>query len=188
MGIKEGGITELRAEIKKNMQMETERWAANRLKLDVLDKLVAANPIEVPQALIEGEIDRLHQMTRQQVATQTRKPEEAKKLELPREPYQKEAKKRVILGLLLAEVVKKHNIQVDADKLRARVEEIAKGYEKPEEVISWYYNNKRMLSEMESVVLEDQAVAQLMSELDIQDKDVSYQEAVKESQQREENE
>ena len=93
-----------------------------------------------------------------------------------------------ILGLLLAEVVKKHNIQVDADKLRARVEEIAKGYEKPEEVISWYYNNKRMLSEMESVVLEDQAVAQLMSELDIQDKDVSYQEAVKESQQREENE
>lgn len=155
----------------------------NKLKMAVLDKLIERNPIEVPESLIEAEIDHLQQMTRQQVAMQTHKPDEAKKMELPRDPYREQATKRVKLGLLLAEVVKQHKIKADPEQLRARVEEVAASYQDPEKVISWYYTNKQMLSEIESVVLEDQAVAQLMSELEVKDQAIPYEEAVKQIQQ-----
>ncbi|AAO90277.1 trigger factor [Coxiella burnetii] len=183
LGIKEGGLEALRQKVRTNMEKEVHHHMENKLKMAVLDKLIERNPIEVPESLIEAEIDHLQQMTRQQVAMQTHKPDEAKKMELPRDPYREQATKRVKLGLLLAEVVKQHKIKADPEQLRARVEEVAASYQDPEKVISWYYTNKQMLSEIESVVLEDQAVAQLMSELEVKDQAIPYEEAVKQIQQ-----
>ncbi len=186
LGIQEGGLNKLRSEIQTTMQTESKQIVKRRLKKDILDKLVEVNPVEIPESLVDAEVDHLQQMTRQQMAAQTQRPEEAKKIELPREPYVDQAKKRVALGLLLAEVIKEHEIKVDADQVRARVEEIAKAYHKPEEVISWYYNNKRMLSEIESVVLEDQAIEKLLAQTDIHEKDISYEEATQYAQQTKE--
>lgn len=175
----EKGIQALSAEARKSMEQEIERVLASQLKVRILDKLIEMNPIDVPQALVETEIDHLQKMTREQMASQGQSPEEVKKLELPREPYVEQAKKRVQLGLLLGEVIKQHEIKVNPDQVRAKVEEIATAYQKPEEVVSWYYNNKRMLSEIESVVLEDQAVAKLQEQLEVEDKQLSYEEALK---------
>lgn len=176
------GIQALRDEARKNMEKEIERVLASQLKIRILDKLIEKNPIEVPEALVEAEIDSLQQMTRQQMLSQGQNPDDVKKLELPRDPYVEQAKKRVVLGLLLGEVIKQHEIKVDPDQVRAKVEEIASLYQKPEEVVSWYYNNKRMLSEIESVVLEDQAVAKLLEQLEIKEKSLSYEDALKRSQ------
>jgi len=177
------GIQALRDEARNNMDKELKRILASQLKMSILDKLVENNPIEVPESLIEAEIDHLQQMTRQQMTSQGQNPEEVKKLDLPRDPYVEQAKKRVILGLLLAEVIKQHDLKADPDQVRAKIEEIAAVYQKPEEVVSWYYNNQRMLSEIESVVLEDQAVAKLQEQVEITDKPLTYEEAMKGSQQ-----
>lgn len=180
LGIKEGGVDALRVKVKENMEKEIHRYAEINLKMTVLNKLVERNPIEIPEVLIEAEIDHLQKMTRRQIANQTG--ESAKKIELPRESYVDQAKKRVVLGLLLAEVIKQNNIQPDSVEVRSRVEQIASAYRKPQEVVSWYYNNKKMLSDVESVVLEDQAVAVLLSQLEIKERDVSYDEAVQAQQ------
>ena len=182
LGIKEGGIEALRAKVKKNMEKEVHRYAENKLKMAILDKLVERNPIEVPTVLVDVEVERLQNVTRQQIANQTGKTNEAKKLELPRELYLAQAKKRVVLGLLLAEVIKQHDIQADSAQIRTRIEEIAAAYPKPEEVVSWYYNNKKRLVEVESVFLEDQAVAVLLNQLTVEERDVPYEEAIQQVQ------
>jgi trigger factor len=174
-----GGIAGLREEVRKSMATECDNIIKNQVKMRVLDKLVAKNPIDVPDALIEVEINHLQQMTRNRVAMQTRNEQEAQKMQLPRDPYVEQAKKRVILGLLLGEYIKQHKIEVDQDLVRKRVEEMAASYPQPQEVISWYYNNKKMLAEIEAVVLEDQAVNKLLTELTVEDKPVSYEEVVK---------
>nr|WP_304985791.1 hypothetical protein [Coxiella-like endosymbiont] len=169
--------------MKENIKKEVYRYAENNLKMTVLDKLVERNPIEVPEVLVEVEIEHLQNMTRQQIASQMGKTDEAKKLELPRDPYLERAKKRVVLGLLLGEVIKQHDIQADSAQIRSRIEEIAAAYPKPEEVVAWYYNNKKMLAEVESFVLEDQAVAVLLNQLEVEERDVPYEEVVQQAQQ-----
>lgn len=179
LGIKEGGMAALRAQIREGMEGEAENLMKNQLKMSALDKLIDKNPIDIPQSLVEAEISHLQQMTRNRIAMQTRNEEQAKKMELPREPYVEQAKKRVTLGLLLGEYIKQHHIHVDQDQVKKRIEEMAATYHKPEEVISWYYNNKKMLAEIEAVVLEDQAVNQLLSELTVEDQEISYETAIK---------
>lgn len=183
LGFKEGGLDKLKAEVRKSMERELDRALSARLKMEVLDKLVELNPIEVPEALVSTEIDHLQQLTRQQLA-QSQSKEQADNVELPREPYIEQAKKRVILGLLLGEVIKQQAIKADPDQVRAKVEEIASTYQKPEEVVAWYYNNKRMLSEVESAVLEDQTVAKLLEQLEVNEKKISYEEAVSQQPQQ----
>ena len=167
----------LQADIRKNMERVLNQELASRLKMQVLDKLIEFNPIEIPKTLIESEIDYLQRLTRQQMSRSQPK-DQVNKMELPREPYTEQAKKRVILGLLLAEVIKKKEIKVTPEQIRAKVEEIAATYHKPEDIISWYYNNKSMLAEVESAVLEDQVVAQLLEQLKVEEKQMTYEEAV----------
>lgn len=111
----EAGLEELKKQVKEKMQAELTEKAHANLKANVLDKLMALNPIEVPASLIDAEIEHLQAMTRQQIRQYRRELSEAEvnKLPLAREPYEADAKKRVVLGLLLAEVIKAAEIKVD---------------------------------------------------------------------------
>jgi len=171
VGVKEG-IEALKAEVRKGMERELEQMLQTQLKMQTLDKLVELNPIEVPDALLDLEIKSLQKMMQKQKAN----------IDLPREPYVEQAKQRVTLGLLLAEVIKTRSIKADKDLVRAKVEEIAKTYAKQEEVINWYYNNPKMLSEIEALVIEDQAVVELQKKAEIEKQSVSYDEVVRASQ------
>lgn len=181
----EDGIQTLRNKIRETLEREVEKALHEQFKAAVLDKLIAKNSIEVPNALVEAEINHLQQMTRRQIVMQGHDPKEADKIQLPRDPYKDQAKRRVILGLLLAEVIKSHKIQVDQASVRQHIEKIAASYQQPEQVISWYYNNKQMLSEIEAVVLEDQAISRLLTELTVEEKLVSYEEVLKQQPQGE---
>jgi len=171
------GIEALKVEVRTGMERELKQLLEVQLKTEILDKLIELNPIEVPDALLDLEIKNLQQMSRQQMAMQAGS-KELPDVDLPREPFVEQAKKRVTLGLLLAEVIKTYAIKVDADLVRTKVDEIAKAYRKPEEVIAWYYNNKQMLSEVEALVVEDQAIAKLLEKATVKEETSTYDKIV----------
>ena len=170
-------LRRLKEEIKKNLGIELEQALANILKKRVLDQLVELNPIDIPDAMMDSEIKQLQQATLQQMAQQQGM-KEVPKIELPRDSFVEQAKERVTLGLLLGEYIKQHDITVDDDKVRARIEDIASHYEGSREVVDWYYKNKQMLNEVQSYVLEQAAIDQLLENAVLLDKSLSFQEVV----------
>lgn len=176
-GVKEGGLEKFRADVKENMEREKERMIKNKLKIQVLDALLAANPIEVPKALVQNEIDALRQQAVQQYG-QLAARLDVRSL-LPDDLFRKRAERRTALGLLISEVVTKEKITVDNDRVRQLVESIAATYEDPESVIKYYYSNNELLSGARAAVLEDQVVDLLAAKASINTKTVGYQELIK---------
>ncbi|MCO7596297.1 MULTISPECIES: trigger factor [Pseudomonas] len=175
-GIKESTLEGFRAEVRKNMERELRQAIKAKVKNQVMDGLLAANPIEVPKALLENEVNRLRVQAVQQFGGNI-KPEQ-----LPAELFEEQAKRRVVLGLIVAEVVKQFELKPDEAKVREMIEEMASAYQEPEQVISWYYKNDQQLNEVRSVVLEEQVVDTVLQKATVTDKSVSYEEAVKPAQ------
>jgi len=175
-GIKESTLEGFRAEVRKNMERELRQAIKTKVKNQVMDGLLAANPIEVPKALLENEVNRLRVQAVQQFGGNI-KPEQ-----LPAELFEEQAKRRVVLGLIVAEVVKQFELKPDDAKVREMIEEMASAYQEPEQVISWYYKNDQQLNEVRSVVLEEQVVDTVLQKATVTDKSVSYEEAVKPAQ------
>ncbi len=175
----EGGAEKLREKAKENMVNELTRALQQKRKEAVLNKLLDKNDILVPSSLVDEEVKHLQQMALQQLSGgQQMKDLDLSKLNLPKEPYMEEASKRVKLGLLLAEVIKLHEIKADADAVRDRVNEIAAMYPEPEKVVQWYYGNRDSLSEVESAVIEDLAVERLMEKMVVNQKQATYDEVM----------
>jgi trigger factor len=177
LGFKEG-LEAMKTSLRENMTRELQQVLRNRYKKNVLDKMLELNPIEVPNALVDGEIEHMQKMFLQQMAAQQGQ-KNLPDIDLPREPYEQEAIKRVKLGLLLAEVIKAAELKVDPDLVRERVEELAASYEQKEEIVKWYYSNDKMKAEIEASVLEDQAVDKLIENAKIEEVSLSYEEIMK---------
>lgn len=172
-GIAEPNLEAFRAEVGKNMDRELRQAIKSKVKTQVMDGLLAVNPIEVPKALIENEVNRLRVQAVQQFGGNI-KPEQ-----LPANLFQEQARRRVALGLIVAEMVKQFEIKPDESKVKAMIEEIASAYQEPEQVVAWYYGNEQQLGEVRSVVLEEQVVDTVLQKASVTDKTVSYEEAVK---------
>ena len=172
-GIKESTLEGFRTEVRKNMERELRQAIKTKVKNQVMDGLLAANPIEVPKALLENEVNRLRVQAVQQFGGNI-KPDQ-----LPAELFTEQAKRRVVLGLIVAEVVKQFELKPDDAKVREMIEEMASAYQEPEQVIAWYYKNDQQMNEVRSVVLEEQVVDTVLQKATVTDKSVSYEEAVK---------
>lgn len=172
-GIKEGGIDGFRAEVRKNMERELRQAIKSKVKNQVMEGLLAANPVEVPKALIANEVNRLRVQAVQQFGGNI-KPDQ-----LPAELFEEQAKRRVVLGLIVAEVVKKTELKPDENRVRELIEEMASAYQEPQQVVAWYLKNEQQLNEVRSVVLEEQVVDTVLQQAKVTDKAVSYEEAVK---------
>ena len=172
-GIKEGGIEGFRAEVRKNMQRELRQAIKSKVKNQVMDGLLSANPIEVPKSLLGNEVNRLRVQAVQQFGGNI-KPDQ-----LPAELFEEQAKRRVVLGLIVAEVVKQFDLKPDEARVREMIQEMASAYQEPEQVVAWYYKNDQQLNEVRSVVLEEQVVDTVLQKANVTDKPVSYEEAVK---------
>lgn len=175
-GVKEGGLEGFRAEVRKNMERELRQAIKSKVKSQVMDGLLAANSVEVPKALVGNEVNRLRVQAVQQFGGSI-DPQQ-----LPAELFEEQAKRRVQLGLLVAEVVKQFEIKADEERVRALIEEMAAAYQEPEQVVAWYYKNAQQLDEVRSVVLEEQVVDTVLQKANVTDKQVSYEEAVKPAQ------
>ena len=176
-GVNEGGIEGFRAEVRKNMERELKQAIKTKVKAQVMDGLLEINTVDVPKALLSNEIDRLREQAVQQFGGAN-----IQAGQLPAELFEEQAKRRVGLGLIVAEVVKQNEIEPDNDRVRAMIEELAAAYQEPEQVINWYYQNEQQLGEIQSVVLEEQVVDTVLQKAQVTDKKVAYEEAVKPAQ------
>ena len=175
-GIKEGGLEGFRTEVRKNMERELRQAIKSKVKNQVMEGLLAANPVEVPKALIGNEVNRLRVQAVQQFGGNI-KPDQ-----LPAELFEEQAKRRVVLGLIVAEVVKQGELKADEARVRELIEEMASAYQEPQQVVAWYYKNDQQLNEVRSVVLEEQVVDTVLQKAKVTDKAVSYEDAVKPAQ------
>ncbi|MNY16034.1 Trigger factor [compost metagenome] len=155
------------------MERELRQAIKSKVKNQVMDGLLAANPIEVPKSLIGNEVNRLRVQAVQQFGGNI-KPEQ-----LPAELFEEQAKRRVVLGLIVAEVVKQFELKPDDARVREMIQEMASAYQEPEQVVAWYYKNDQQMNEVRSVVLEEQVVDTVLQKANVTDKSVSYEEAVK---------
>jgi trigger factor len=155
-GVEDGVLETFRAEVRKNMEREKEQALRNRLKNNVVYALSSVEGLQLPNVLVSNECERLSQETRRRLL-QVGAP--AEKIEgLTKEMFETEARRRVALGLTLAEIVRTNALAADAAKVRSRVEAIASSYEDPDAVVKWYYENPAQLGQIESAVVEDEAV------------------------------
>lgn len=159
-GIEDGSVDALRAEVKKNMQRELDQALKNQVKEQVIKGLLEHNPVELPKALVEQEIDVLRKQALQRFGAS----QKGQMPQLPAELFEENARRRVSVGLLLGEVIKKNELKPDQAKVDALIETTASAYEDPAEVIAYYKGNKELMNQMHNVALEDQAVEWLLTQ------------------------
>lgn len=169
-GVEDGSVAGLRAEVRKNMERELKGAVRNRVKTQAIDGLVNANEIDVPAALVDSEIDVLRRQAAQRFGGN-----ENQALELPRELFEEQAKRRVVVGLLLGEVIRTHELKADEARVQTLIEEMASAYEDPQEVIEFYSKNNELMNNMRNVALEEQAVEAVLEKAKVTEKDTSFQ-------------
>jgi trigger factor len=179
MGIADGDVAKMRAEIEANLKREVKRRIEGKLKDQVMEALLAANPITVPVALVDMEIQRLMQAARHDMEQRGMK---IKDMPIQPEWFADQAKRRVALGLILAEVVKTEKLQASPEQVRAMVEETAQSYEHPEEVLRWYYAQPQRLQEVEGVAIENNVVEWVLGKAKVTDKAAVFDELMGQKQ------
>lgn len=179
MGIADGDVAKMRAEIEANLKREVKRRIEGKLKDQVMEALIKANQIAVPNALVEMEIQRLMQAARQDMEQRGMK---VKDMPIQPEWFADQAKRRVTLGLILAELVKTEKLQAKPEQVRAMVEETAQSYEQPEEVIRWYYAQPQRLGEVEGVAIENNVVEWVLGKAKVTDKAAVFDELMGQKQ------
>lgn len=178
-GVEDGDVEKFRAEVKMNMTREAKQAVDNRVKQQVLEALQKANDVPVPQALIQQETDAL----KRQAAQQFGLGEDFDVSQLPNELFSEQAKSRVQVGLLLAEVIKSNELDATDEEIRARIEELAEQYQEPQQVVEHYMNNEQLKTQVKSAVLEEKAVEKLLAQATVKDVEMSYQQALAAAQQ-----
>lgn len=176
-GVEEGGEEKFREEVRGNMERELKNAALNKVKTQVMDQLFEKHEVEIPAALVQGEVQTLRGQMVQQFGGQI-KPEDAAKM-LPDTMFEDQAKRRVVLGLVVGEIVKENKLAVDGDRVKAKVEELASTYQQPEEVVEYYFNNRELLAGVESVVLEDQVVDFVLDKAKVSEVESTYDDVIK---------
>lgn len=170
VGIKEGGATALREKIRENLERQRDQAVRSRLKQQVMDKLVEANQIELPQVLVDGEIEHLRNQAKarmQQFGIEG-EPDQ------PSSEFEDDARRRVTLGLVINEIIRKNEIKLDQTRVRQMLEEIASGYEQPQQVMRYYAQNRKMMEGLEVAALEDQVVDWVVERAQVKDKKTNF--------------
>ncbi|MCG6863589.1 MAG: trigger factor [Chromatiaceae bacterium] len=165
-GFPDGDLDGFRVDVRKNMERELKERIDARVKNRAMDLLLEMNQIQLPDALIKQEIGALKE--------QTRKSAGGGNFELPDDLFIPQAKRRVALGLIIAEVVKANGIEVDPERVRAAVEDMASTYEHPQHVINYYYSNKEHLASVETLTLENQVVDWVLDQVTVEDDPTTF--------------
>jgi trigger factor len=169
-GVDEGGIEQLRKEVEDNMRRELADAVHARVKKQVLDALIAANPLEVPKALVDAQVRDL------QVEAGRRMGAKDVSQLPPAESFVEPAKRRVALGLLINEAIKQSGLEVDQERVQERLEELAQQFPEPEKALQTYRSNPQIRRQIESSVLEDQAIAWIAERAKVTEQASSFKE------------
>ena len=154
-GVDEGGVEALRAEVTKNMQRELDQTLKAQIKENVIAALLEKNSLDLPQALVDQEIEALREQAKQRFEQQG----QGQNLpELPADLFTDNAKRRVSVGLLLGEIIKNEELKPESSRVEGLIESMASAYEDPSEVVEYYQSNEELMQQMNNVALEEQAI------------------------------
>jgi trigger factor len=179
LGVADGDVAKMREEITGNLKREVKKRIQGKIKDQVMDAIIKANPIDVPNALIEMEIHRLMENARRDMEQRGMK---VKDFPIQPEWFAEQAKRRVTLGLVMAELVKAKELNAKPEQIRAIVDEEAQSYEHPEEVVRWYYAQPQRLQEIEGVAIEDNVVNWVLQTAKVTDKTAAFDELMGQQQ------
>ena len=176
-GVETGGLEGFRAEVRRNVERERDNAVRNLTKQNVLDALHAANPMQLPKSLVAGEAERLLQETQRNLAMQGMPQDQVAAMQA--DSFSPQAERRVALGLIMGEVIKRDEIKVDGAKVRAAVDGIAANYDDPSAVVKWYYEDPKRLGDIEMSVLEDAAVDRVVEQAAVEAVPVAFDDLMK---------
>ena len=174
MGVVEATVEALRADIRKNLEREVKFRLLGKNKQAALDALVAHAELDLPNSIVQSELDRMVQGAREELKQRGIK--DADQAPIPDDVFRPQAERRVRMGLVVSEVVRMHNLQATPDQIKAHVEDLAASYEKPAEVIRWYYSDSRRMAEVEAIVIENNVTNYVLSLVKAKTKEVSFDE------------
>ena len=173
LGVADGSLDKMQGEIRANVEREVKKRVDARVKNEALQALLDVAPLELPKSLIEMESQQLLERAAQDLQARGLKPEQ---LNLTAQQFEEAARRRVALGLIIAELARAENLKPKPAEVRAVVEQEAQTYESPAEVVKWFYMQPQRLSEMEAVALEANVVKWVLSKANVVDKKVSFDE------------
>jgi len=174
LGIKDGTVEALRADIKRNLEREVKFRVLARNKASVMDALIKVAELDVPNALVTGEVARMTEGARADLKKRGIK--DADTAPIPAEIFQPQAERRVRLGLVVGELVRTNNLQAKPEQLQAHIEEMAQSYERPAEGVRWYLGDRQRMAEVEAVVIENNVAEFVMGKAKVIDKVVPFDE------------
>ncbi len=174
LGIADASVQGLRDSVKSNLEREVRMRVLARNKAAVMDALVAASQLDLPKALVSNELERLTASAREDLKKRGIK--DADTAPLPQDLFQNQAERRVRLGLVVAELVRAHNLQAKPDQLQAHIEEMSQSYEKPAEVMRWYLSDRNRMAEVEALVIEKNITDFVLSRAKVTPKTLAFDE------------
>jgi trigger factor len=174
LGIADATVEGLRADIKKNLEREVKFRLLAKNKQAVMDTLVAKAELDLPKSSVQSEVDRMIEGARADLKQRGIK--DADKIPVPDDMFRPQAERRVRLGLVVAELVRTQELHAKPEQIKAHVEELAASYEKPTDVVRWYYSDNRRLAEVEAIVIENNVTDYVLSKAKVVDKAISFDE------------
>jgi trigger factor len=174
LGIADSTVEGLRADIKKNLEREVKFRLLAKNKQAVMDALVAKAELDLPKSSVQSEVDRMIEGARADLKQRGIK--DADKIPVPDDMFRPQAERRVRLGLVVAELVRTQELHAKPEQIKTHVEELAASYEKPADVVRWYYSDNRRLAEVEAVVIENNVTEYVLSKAKVVDKAISFDE------------
>jgi trigger factor len=171
----EGSMDAFRDDIRVNLESELEQALRGKLKNSVMNGLHEKIQISVPNTLVDQEVE---SMMKPYLETAKRQKMKLEDLKLPRDMFEEQARRRVALGLILGEMIRKNDIKLDDSKVRSTIEDMAKSYERPGDVVEWYYSDESRLNDVRQMVLENQTIDWLVARAKVTDETISFSDAM----------
>ena len=179
LGIADATVEGLRADIRKNLEREVKFRLLARNKQAAMDAVIATSELDLPKSSVQSEVDRLIEGARADL--KQRGVKDADKAPIPEELFRPQAERRVRLGLAVGELVRSNNLQAKPEQIKTHIDELAASYEKPAEVVRWYYSDNKRMAEVEGIVLENNVTAFVLSKAKVTEKSISFDELMGQS-------
>ena len=172
LGIADASVEGLRADIRKNLEREVKNRLMARNKQAAMDALVAKSELDLPKSSVQSEVDRMIEGARADL--KQRGVKDADKAPIPDDLFRPQAERRVRLGLVVAELVRANALQAKPDQIKAYIDELAASYEKPADVVRWYYSDNKRMAEVEGIVIENNVTEFILGKVKITEKAISF--------------
>jgi trigger factor len=172
-GIDEGGVEAFMNEVRGNMKRELEQAVRFQMKESVMDRLLELNPIEVPAVLVDAEVHSMqHEAGRRMgISDHSKLP--------PRDAFEDSARKRVTIGLLIAEVIRQNKLELDAARVDEKLVQLTADYDDAENMIKMYRSNAKAMGQVQNLVMEEQVVDWLLEQASVSEKQTTFKELMK---------